>query len=146
MRIHNAAVLTLSAAVMVFGMAGCGPKNNNTAPPTSQTSPGASSTATPSTTSTGAQFDIGVHIDARKVGGRAVCGEKSFVLGRDGNGDYPDTRTERCRHFDRVIGAAVGYDNHVQLPRGRGGNELAEQAPDHLAFVVRGNHDGCHSE
>jgi len=87
-RIHNAAVLTLSAAVMVFGMAGCGPKNNNTAPPTSQTSPGASSTATPSTTSTGAQFDIGNTINYVSTGTTTTldCGDgKSLNVGGSNN-------------------------------------------------------------
>ena len=78
-----AAVGTLFAAV-VFGMAGCGPKNNNTAPPTSQTSPGASSTATPSTTSTGAQFDIGNTINYVSTGTTTTldCGDgKSLNVG-----------------------------------------------------------------
>ena len=78
---HNATVLTLSAAVLVFGMSGCGPKNDNTVP---STSPGASSTAAPSTTSTGAQFDIGNTINYVSTGTTTTldCGDgKSLTVG-----------------------------------------------------------------
>jgi hypothetical protein len=76
----TAAVLTLSAA-MVFGAAGCGPKNNNGAPTTSS---GASSTAAPATTSTGAQFDIGNTINYASTGTTTTldCGDgKSLNVG-----------------------------------------------------------------
>ncbi len=80
MRVHTAAVLALSAA-MVFGAAGCGSKNNSGAP---TTSPGASSTAAPSTTSTGAQFDIGNTINYVSTGTTTTldCGDgKSLNVG-----------------------------------------------------------------
>src|SRR5260370_40331871 len=56
-----------------------------------------------------------------------------------------DSGAERSRHLGRDIGAAVGDDNYSQLARGRGGNKLPEQAPDPLALVMRGNHDGRHT-
>ena len=52
-------LLTLSAVVLVFGVAGCGGKNNNAAPTASPGASPTSTSSTPSTTSTGAQFDIG---------------------------------------------------------------------------------------
>ena len=80
-----AAVLTLSAAV-VFGMSGCGSKNDNTVP---STSPGASSTSpTPSTTRTGAQFDIGNTINYGSLGTTTTldCGDgKSLNVGGSNN-------------------------------------------------------------
>ena len=81
-----AAVLTLSTAVMVFGIAGCGPKNGNTVP---STSPGASPTSpTPSTTRTGAQFDIGNTINYGSLGTTTTldCGDgKSLNVGGSNN-------------------------------------------------------------
>jgi Protein of unknown function (DUF3060) len=80
MRMYNAAVLALSA-VAVFGAASCGPKSNNGAP---TTSPGASSTPAPSTTSTGAQFDIGNTINYVSTGTTTTldCGDgKSLNVG-----------------------------------------------------------------
>jgi hypothetical protein len=79
-----AAALTLSAA-MVFGMAGCGSKNDNTVPSTSSS---ASSRATPSTTSTGAQFDIGNTINFGSLGTTTTldCGDgKSLNVGGSNN-------------------------------------------------------------
>lgn len=84
MRRHTAAILTLSAAI-TLGMAGCGPKNNNTAP---TTSPGASSSPAPSTTSTGAQFDIGNTINYGSLGTTTTldCGDgKSLNVGGSNN-------------------------------------------------------------
>ena len=84
MRTRKVAVLTLSAAV-VFGAAGCGPKNNNGTP---TTSPRASSTAAPSTTSTGAQFDIGNTINYGSLGTTTTldCGDgKSLNVGGSNN-------------------------------------------------------------
>jgi hypothetical protein len=80
MRMYTAAVLTFSA-VAVFGAAGCGAKNNNGAP---TTSPGASSAPAPSTTSTGAQFDIGNTINYVSTGTTTTldCGDgKSLNVG-----------------------------------------------------------------
>jgi len=77
--------LTLSTAVMVFGIAGCGPKNGNTVPSTSSS---ASSTPTPSTTRTGAQFDIGNTINYGSLGTTTIldCGDgKSLNVGGSNN-------------------------------------------------------------
>ena len=80
----GALVLTLSAAAL-FGMAGCGPKNNNTAPTTASPT---SSTSTPATTSTGAQFDIGNTINYTSLGTTTTldCGDgKSLNVGGSNN-------------------------------------------------------------
>jgi Protein of unknown function (DUF3060) len=77
-----AAVVTLSAAV-VFGMAGCGSKNNGTVPPGSS-----SASPTPSTTRTGAQFDIGNTINYGSLGTTTTldCGDgKSLNVGGSNN-------------------------------------------------------------
>jgi Protein of unknown function (DUF3060) len=79
-----AAALTFSAAV-VLGMTGCGSKNDNTVPSTSSS---ASSTATPSTTRTGAQFDIGNTINYGSLGTTTTldCGDgKSLNVGGSNN-------------------------------------------------------------
>jgi Protein of unknown function (DUF3060) len=93
MRAHNgssrpttgALVVTLSAVAVVFGMAGCGGKNNTEVPTT--VSP-TSSTSTPSTTSTGAQFDIGNTINYGSLGTTTTldCGDgKSLNVGGSNN-------------------------------------------------------------
>ncbi|MDT5167360.1 MAG: hypothetical protein QOD02_675 [Mycobacterium sp.] len=118
MRAHNtdgssrpvaaAAVLTLSA-VVVFAMAGCGPKNNNTVP---STSPGASSTAAPSTTSTGAQFDIGNTINYVSTGTTTTldCGDgKSLNVG-----GFNNTLTVRGTCGTVSIG---GGDNKITVDK-----------------------------
>jgi Protein of unknown function (DUF3060) len=80
-----AAVLALSA-VVAFGMAGCGPKNNGTVP---STSPGVTSTPSSSSTpSTGAQFDIGNTINYTSLGTTTTldCGDgKSLNVGGSNN-------------------------------------------------------------
>jgi uncharacterized lipoprotein YehR (DUF1307 family) len=84
MRKHSTLVIAL-AAVVVFGMAGCGGKTNNAAPST--VSPGSTS-STPSTTSTGAQFDIGNTINYTSLGTTTTldCGDgKSLNVGGSNN-------------------------------------------------------------
>jgi len=84
MRKHSTLVIAL-AAVAVFGMAGCGGKNNNAAPSTK--SPSSTSSA-PSTTSTGAQFDIGNTINYTSLGTTTTldCGDgKSLNVGGSNN-------------------------------------------------------------
>ncbi|HUB55156.1 MAG TPA: DUF3060 domain-containing protein [Mycobacterium sp.] len=84
MRKHSTLVIAL-AGVLVFGMAGCGGKNNNAAP--SATSPGSTS-STPSTASTGAQFDIGNTINYTSLGTTTTldCGDgKSLNVGGSNN-------------------------------------------------------------
>jgi hypothetical protein len=84
MRKHTTLVIAL-AAVGVFGMAGCGGKNNNAAPST--TSPSSTSPA-PATTSTGAQFDIGNTINYTSLGTTTTldCGDgKSLNVGGSNN-------------------------------------------------------------
>ena len=84
MRKHTALVIALAAAV-VFGMAGCGGKNNNAAPSTASPS---STSSTPSTTSTGAQFDIGNTINYTSLGTTTTldCGDgKSLNVGGSNN-------------------------------------------------------------
>ncbi|MGH3531899.1 MAG: DUF3060 domain-containing protein [Mycobacterium sp.] len=89
MRTHNtdgspgsvagALVLTLSALLAVFGLAGCGPKNNNATPSTASSS---------STASTGAQFDVGNTINYGSVGTTSEidCGSgKSLNVGGSNN-------------------------------------------------------------
>jgi hypothetical protein len=78
-------VVTLSAVAVVFGMAGCGGKNNNAVPSTA--SP-ATSSPTTSTTSTGAQFDIGNTINYGSLGTTTTldCGDgKSLNVGGSNN-------------------------------------------------------------
>jgi uncharacterized lipoprotein YehR (DUF1307 family) len=80
----GALALTLSA-VVVFGLAGCGGKNNNAAPST--TSP-SSTSSTPSTPSTGAQVDIGNTINYGSLGTTTTldCGDgKSLNVGGSNN-------------------------------------------------------------
>src|SRR5277367_2622510 len=83
-RLAAAAGVALSA-IAVFGMAGCGPKNNGTVPSTGSPT---SSTSTPSTTSTGAQFDIGNTINYGSLGTTTTldCGDgKSLNVGGSNN-------------------------------------------------------------
>jgi hypothetical protein len=83
--VAGAFVLTLSAVLVVFGMAGCGSNNNNTVPSTASPT---SSTSTPSTTSTGAQFDIGNTINYGSLGTTTTldCGDgKSLNVGGSNN-------------------------------------------------------------
>jgi uncharacterized lipoprotein YehR (DUF1307 family) len=78
---HSTLVIAL-AAVVVFGMAGCGGKNNNAAPSTGSPS---SKTSTPST---GAQFDIGNTINYTSLGTTTTldCGDgKSLNVGGSNN-------------------------------------------------------------
>ena len=73
------------SAIAVFGMAGCGPKNNGTVPSTGSPT---SSTPAPSTTSTGAQFDIGNTINYGSLGTTTTldCGDgKSLNVGGSNN-------------------------------------------------------------
>jgi len=81
-------VLTLSAVLMVLGMAGCGGKSNNPAPSTGTAASPTSSSSTPSTTSTGAQFDIGNTINYTSLGTTTAldCGDgKSLNVGGSNN-------------------------------------------------------------
>ncbi len=77
-----AGALAVSAVVLVLGMAGCAGKNNTAVPST------ASPTSTPSTTSTGAQFDIGNTINYGSLGTTTTldCGDgKSLNVGGSNN-------------------------------------------------------------
>jgi Protein of unknown function (DUF3060) len=81
-------ILTLSAAVVAFGIAGCGGKNNNAAPTTSSGASPTSTSSTPPTTSTGAQFDIGNTINYGSLGTTKTldCGDgKSLNVGGNDN-------------------------------------------------------------
>jgi hypothetical protein len=83
-RLGVAAGLALPA-VAVFGLVGCGHGNNGTVP--SSGSP-TSSTSAPSTTSTGAQFDIGNTINYGSLGTTTTldCGDdKSLNVGGSNN-------------------------------------------------------------
>lgn len=93
MRAHNAdglsrpvaGALVLSAVVLVLGMAGCAGKNKTEVPST--ISPSSTRTA-PSTTSTGAQFDIGNTINYGSLGTTTTldCGNgKSLNVGGSNN-------------------------------------------------------------
>jgi uncharacterized lipoprotein YehR (DUF1307 family) len=86
MRAHTVTeTLAVSAAVLVFGLAGCGGKNNTAVP--SSASP-TSTTSTPTTTSTGAQFDIGNTINYGSLGTTTTldCGDgKSLNVGGSNN-------------------------------------------------------------
>jgi Protein of unknown function (DUF3060) len=82
-----AAALALSA-VVVFGMTGCGGKNNNAALSTTGPASPSSTNSTPSTTSTGAQFDIGNTINYTSLGTTTTldCGDgKSLNVGGSNN-------------------------------------------------------------
>ena len=84
MRKHSTLVIALGA-VVVFGMAGCGGKNNNAAPSTASPS---STSSTRSTTSTGVQFDIGNTINYTSLGTTTTldCGDgKSLNVGGSNN-------------------------------------------------------------
>ena len=75
------------SAVAVFGMAGCGPKNNNAVPSTPG-SPTSSTTRRPRRPSTGAQFDIGNTINYGSLGTTTTldCGDgKSLNVGGSNN-------------------------------------------------------------
>lgn len=87
MRKHTTSVITL-AAIVVFGLAGCGGKNNTAAPSTRGSSSPSATSSTPSTTSTGAQFDIGNTINYTSLGTTTTldCGDgKSLNVGGSNN-------------------------------------------------------------
>src|SRR6201996_4061226 len=117
MRAHKtsrpiALVLTLSAAVLVFGVAGCGGKNNNAGPTTSPGASPTSTSSTPSTTSTGAQFDIGNTINYGSLGTTTTldCGDgKSLNVGGSNN-----TLTVKGRCGTVSIG---GADNKITFDK-----------------------------
>src|ERR1700761_6102003 len=107
----EALVLALSALVVVFGVAGCGGKNNNAAPTTSGASP-TSTSSTSSTTSTGAQFDIGNTINYGSLGTTTTldCGDgKSLNVGGSNN-----TLTVKGRCGTVSIG---GADNKITFDK-----------------------------
>jgi Protein of unknown function (DUF3060) len=88
MRNTGAPALTFAAVVLVFGIAGCGGKNNNAAPSTTGPSSPTSTSSTPSTTSTGGQFDIGNTINYGSLGTTTTldCGDgKSLNVGGSNN-------------------------------------------------------------
>jgi len=90
MRTNNSPRLGVTAgvaltAVAVLGLAGCGHSNNGTVP--SSGSP-TSSTAAPTTSSTGSQFDIGNTINYASMGTTTTldCGDgKSLNVGGSNN-------------------------------------------------------------
>ena len=98
--------LTLSTAA-VFGVAGCGQNHNGTAPPS-----GSSSTPAPSTSSTGAQFDIGNTINYVSTGTTTTldCGDgKSLNVG-----GFNNTLTVRGTCGTVSIG---GGDNKITVDK-----------------------------
>ena len=98
--------LTLSTAA-VFGVAGCGQNHNGTAP-----SSGSSSTPAPSTSSTGAQFDIGNTINYVSTGTTTTldCGDgKSLNVG-----GFNNTLTVRGTCGTVSIG---GGDNKITVDK-----------------------------
>ena len=50
-----------------------------------------------------------------------VYDREGLTLGGGGNGQYLDGRPERCSHPSRIVGAAVGDDDDLQLIRLRRG-------------------------
>jgi hypothetical protein len=107
-RLAAAAGVALSA-VAVFGVAGCGPKNNSTVPSTGSAT---SSTPAPSTTSTGAQFDIGNTINYVSTGTTTTldCGDgKSLNVG-----GFNNTLTVRGTCGTVSIG---GGDNKITVDK-----------------------------
>ena len=102
--------LVAGAAVAVFGLAGCAHSGNNgTAPPSG--SP-ATSAPTTSTTSTGAQFDIGNTINYGSLGTTTTldCGDgKSLNVGGSNN-----TLTVKGRCGTVSIG---GADNKITFDK-----------------------------
>ena len=84
----RALVLPLSTLVLVFGIAGCGGKNNNAVPSTSGSASATATSPTTSTTSTGAQFDIGNTINYGSLGTTTTldCADgKSLNVGGNNN-------------------------------------------------------------
>src|SRR5271157_1619973 len=84
----RALVLTLSTLVLVVGIASCGSKNNNAVPSTSGSASPTATSPTTSTTSTGAQFDIGNTINYGSLGTTTTldCGDgKSLNVGGNNN-------------------------------------------------------------
>jgi hypothetical protein len=84
----RALVLTLSTLVLVVGIAGCGSKNNNAVPSKSGTASPTATSPTTSTTSTGAQFDIGNTINYGSLGTTTTLdcgGGKSLNVGGNNN-------------------------------------------------------------
>jgi hypothetical protein len=78
--------VALAAGVAVFGLAGCTHGGNNSTVPSTGSS--TSSAAAPSTTSTGAQFDIGNTINYGSLGTTTTldCGDgKSLNVGGSNN-------------------------------------------------------------
>jgi hypothetical protein len=104
--IAGALVLPLSAALVVFGLAGCGAKNNNATPSTS------SAASSASTASTGAQFDVGNTINYGSFGTTTDldCGDgKSLNVGGSNN-----TLTVKGTCGSVSIG---GADNKITLDK-----------------------------
>ena len=80
-----------------------------------------------------AQFHVGVHVDPREALGRLVPRAQRVPLGGDRDGQHPNRGAERRGHLRRIIGAAIGHHDHVQLvrlggPAGRDRQARAGQA------------------
>jgi hypothetical protein len=102
----RAFVLTLSALVVVAGLAGCGPKNKPAAPTASSTSSSTSSSTT------GAQFDIGNTINYGSYGTTTeidCANGKSLNIGGSNN-----TLTVKGSCGTVTIG---GADNKITLDK-----------------------------
>jgi Protein of unknown function (DUF3060) len=108
---HTTRALTLSALILVAGLAGCAGKNN-TLPSSSSATSTSSSSSTPTTTSTGAQFDIGNTINYGSLGTTTTldCGDgKSLNVGGSNN-----TLTVRGTCGTVSIG---GADNKITIDK-----------------------------
>jgi len=76
---------------------------------------------------------------------RGAGDELSDIDAGLGNRDDAHHRPAGGGDLGRIIGAAIGHDDHVELARAGAGHQRAEQAPDNTGLVVRGNDDGRHT-
>ena len=90
-------------------------------------------------------FDIGVEIDARESPGGLIPGGESSTLGSYRNRQNADSGLKCGGNIGRVIHASVGDDDDVQITPLCCRQKLAQQAPDNVALIMRGNDDAHHN-
>src|SRR5215469_11669535 len=86
----------------------------------------------------GPQFDIGINVEPGEAVGSAVSGGQGLALGGDGDGEHPNRRAEGGSHLGGVVVAAVGHHEYVEFTLLGRGDELTEEAPYHLCFIMCG--------
>ena len=93
-----------------------------------------------------AKTDPGVEVQAREPGRGVIGGPQGTVPGNRAEGKHAHAGPEGCGNLGRVVRAAVRGNDDLEVACGCERRELAEQATNNLAFVMRGNHNSDHDK